>query len=144
MTQQATLGALALSLLALVPATGVLAQTLEFKSRPPLTLQWLANVKLSASAVKAGTEITGTVTLLRAAIGEMKVGLMLTPASPVDGPQWAGESAIVVGQLRFAPGRTQRSFTITTFPPKSGASITYTISAAYGAERVSATFTVNP
>jgi hypothetical protein len=127
------------------------AQTPVPAAKPSIALKWLGPLTVQPTTGRAGAELTGTVNLLRPTIGEIKVDRLLSPAMlQVEGfapghSAWVGNSAMLDARpLIFAKGQTQQTFKITTFPPRSGASITYTVSAIYGNERVSATFTVNP
>ena len=118
------------------------AQTPLPKTGPQLTLTWLGSLTLSPTTVVQGSEITGTVILLRPAISNLTVGLGLSGATAVEGNIWVADGAIMPSQVTIPAGSDRASFKISTSKPQSTTgSKTFTVTAAYGAERKSASFT---
>lgn len=123
-------------------ATVAAAQTPLPKTPPKLTMRWLNTLTFSPSTVPAGTEVTGTVILLRPAVSNLTVGLQLSGASPVEGNIWVADGAIMSSVLTVPAGSDRATFKITTSKPTSTTgSKTFTVTASYAAERVSASFT---
>jgi hypothetical protein len=120
-----------------------LAQTPLPKIPPKLTLLWLRSLTLSPTTVSAGVDVTGTITLERPAISDLSVGLQLSGATPIEGNIWVADGAIVQGNVTVPAGSDRATFKITTARPKSTTgSKTFTVTGAYAAERVSASFTI--
>lgn len=111
--------------------------------QPKPTLQWLASINVSPSKLVAGGSVTGTVTLLRAAFSDMTIGLGISNATAVEGNILASDGAIMPGSVVVKAGSDRATFTISTSAPKvtTLGSKTYTVSANYGKESVSTTFT---
>ena len=112
------------------------------KTTPQLTMRWLNSLTVSPTTVPAGTELTGTIILLRPAVSSLTVGLALSGATPVEGNIWVADGAIMQSSVTV-PARSDRAtFTITTSKPTSTTgSKTFTVTGSYAAERVSASFT---
>lgn len=125
-------------------ATVAAAQTPLPNTAPKLTMRWLNTLTFSPSTVPAGTEVIGTVTLLRPAISNLPVSLHLSGASPYEGNIWVADGALLYSVLTVSAGSDRATFRIGTSKPTSTTgSKTFTVTASYGAERVSANFTTN-
>ena len=129
-------------LLGLGLAGAAYAQTPLPNTKPKLTLPWLGSLTLNPTTAPAGTKIVGTVTLLRPAIENLTVGIGLSGANPVEGGIWVADGAIVQSSVTVPTGSDRATFTITTAQPTSTTgSKSFTVTASYGAERKSASFT---
>lgn len=118
------------------------AQTPLPRTSPQLTLPWLGSLTLSRTTVTQGTDVTGTVVLLRPAVSNLTVGLGLSGATPIEGNILVADGAIMSSQVTVPAGSDRATFTITTFKPlNTTGSKTYTVTAAYGTERKAASFT---
>ncbi len=118
------------------------AQTPLPKTGPQLTLPWLGSLTLSSTTVTQGTDVTGTVVLLRPAMSNLTVGLGLSGATPIEGNILVADGAIMSSQVTVPAGSDRATFTIKTSNPRNTTgSKTFTVSAAYGSERKSASFT---
>mgnify|MGYP003489539316 FL=1 len=100
-------------------ATVAAAQTPLPNTPPKLTMRWLNSLTFSPSPVPAGTKVTGTVTLVRPAAGNLTVGLQLSGASPVEGNIWVADGAIMSSVLTVPAGSDRGTFVITTSKPTS-------------------------
>jgi hypothetical protein len=118
------------------------AQTPLPKTKPPLTLTWLGSLTLSPTTVVQGSDVTGTVILLRPAISNLTVGLGLSGANYIEGNILAADGAVMSSQVTVPAGADRATFKISTARPQSTTgSKTYTVTASYGAERKTASFT---
>jgi hypothetical protein len=57
----------------------------KLQAKPSLTLKWLRSLTPDPATVTPGQDSTGTVTLLRPAIQEMKFSVFLNGAQPIEG-----------------------------------------------------------
>ena len=130
------------ALLGLGLAAGTHAQTPLPNTPPKLTIKWLNSLAFNSSTVPAGTDVVGTITLMRPAVSDLTVGIGLSGANPVEGGIWVADGAIVRSSVTVPAGSDRVTFTITTSKPKSTTgSKSFTVTGTYGAERVSASFT---
>lgn len=129
-------------------SVGAAAQSPQIKPRPvpDLKLRWLHSVTLDKTTTvgsSAGGDITGTVHLLRAAVGSLAINLSLEGA-------FLDEAGILVARLPVSTitipaGSDRATFRIQTLSsPNTTAAITCTVRARYGDENVSASFIVEP
>lgn len=113
--------------------------------QPKPTLLWLASLSLSPTSVTQGNTVTGTVTLLRAALSDMTISLSLSGATAVEGNIFAADGAVMPGTLKIPAGSSKATFVISTSKPTSTTgSKTYTVNAMYGNEKLTSSFTTNP
>lgn len=130
------------ALLGMSLAATAQAQTPLPKTGPQLTLTWLGSLTLSPTTVVQGSDVTGTVVLLRPAISNLTVGLGLSGANYIEGNILAADGAVMPSQVTVPAGSDRATFKIATTKPKSTTgSKTFTVTASYGAERKSASFT---
>ncbi|HEX4934956.1 MAG TPA: hypothetical protein VFV33_17335 [Gemmatimonadaceae bacterium] len=136
----AALGAL------LAASNPVAAQTPVLKSPPNLTLLWLSTLGVSPNSVTvtqtAGSQITGTVTLLRAAVAPLTVSFSLTGATVNESNVLVGDGNLMPASVVIPAGNSSASFTIYVAKAPSWSSKSFTLTAYYGSERKSASFTV--
>lgn len=118
------------------------AQTPLPRTNPKLTLPWLGSLTLNPATVLQGTDVTGTVVLLRPAISNLTVGLGLSGASLIEGGLLMADGAAMAYQVTVPTGSDRATFTISTFKPRNTTGTkTFTVTATYGAERKTASFT---
>jgi hypothetical protein len=125
-------------------AAAVSAQTPVQRSPSNLTIRWLGSMTVSPAVATAGTKFAGTVKLARPAVSDMRLGLGLVGGTAVEGAGFVLDGVIVPQYVTVPAGKDQATFGITT----SGAagwigSKTFTATASYSSERLSASFTVN-
>ena len=110
---------------------------------PKLQLSWLASLSASPASVTVGGDVIGTLTLMRPAIENLKVTLVLEGGAADDMGVQVASAAMMPMNLVVPTGASSASFKITTFA-KSGVTLpkTYTITARYGNESKSGSFTV--
>jgi hypothetical protein len=119
------------------------AQTLVPKAPPNLTILWLKSLSFNPASANVGGTITGTVTLMRPAVGSLQVGLNLSGAQPVEGGLWALDGVVMPNKVTVQAGSDKGTFTIA-----SSSSVTwtgtksFTVAATNGSERLSGTFSV--
>jgi hypothetical protein len=112
-------------------------------TQPKLTILWLASLTLAPTSVPAGTKVIGTVKLRRAAASNLVVALSLEGANLIEGNILAADGAVMSGSVTVPAGSSQATFTISTVKPTSAPlPKTYKVGGAYGAERISASFTL--
>lgn len=142
MNATARITRIAVLLIACLPAVTA-AQTPVPNTPPKITMKWLASLAFSPTTAPAGQEFVGTVTLLRPAISNLVVGLNLQGATPVEGGIYVADGAIMSSQVTVPARSSSATFKITTSPPASTTGPKpFTVVAAYGAERLSASFTI--
>jgi hypothetical protein len=126
-----------------VMATAQAQTPLPTKTGPQLKLLWLGSLTLSpATTVVQGSNITGTVVLLRPAISNMAVGLGLSDATLIEGGIYVADGAVIPYQVTVPAGSDRATFTISTSKPQNTTgSKTFTVTAYYGSERKTASFT---
>lgn len=114
-------------------------------------MRWLDTLTLSPTTAAAGTNITGTVKLIRPAVSRMLIKLDLSDAMASKGEILYGDCVSMPTQIYVEPNTSRNSFTISTLTPaarrpstQTGSSKTFTVTASYnnGSERVSTKFTV--
>jgi len=124
-----------------IPAA-IQAQTpspqLQSKLTPQLTLTWLKSLTISPASVRAGNDATGTVTLLRPAIEEMRIGITITGGTQIEGGFWGLGGILVDGDVIVPAGSDRGTFWIKTSP--TGGARTITIVARYAKETKSVSF----
>lgn len=125
--------------LSLGTAAPVESQTPQPKLTPQLTLTWLKSMTISPSSVRSGGEATGTVTLLRPAIEEMRIGISITGGTQMEGGFWGLGNILVDGDVIVPAGSDRGTFWIKS--STTGGARTITIVARYAKESKSASFT---
>jgi hypothetical protein len=110
---------------------------------PKVQLNWLASLSLNPTSVVVGGDVIGTVTLLRPAIENMKLSLVVPGAEPNEMGVQVAPNAVAPMALTVPVGASSATFKITT-GAKQGVSLpkSYTITASYGTESKTASFTV--
>ena len=121
-----------------IPAA-IQAQTPQPKLQPQLTLTWLKSMTISPASVRAGGDATGTVTLLRPAIEEMRIGISITGGTQTEGGFWGLGNILVDGDVIVPAGSDRGTFWIKS--STTGGARTITIVARYAKESKSASFT---
>ncbi len=116
---------------------------IKSKPGPELKLRWLSGVTLNKLTTVGGSvdgDITGTVHLMRAALSNLTISLVL------EGhifPEAGALANLPVSVITISAGRDRATFRIRTFSLQGFSGTTCTVRARYDDESVSANFTVD-
>ena len=132
----------AIFFIASLPAATV-AQTPLPNATPRIELKWLASLSFNPAAAPAGQAIIGTVTLLRPALKDLTVALNMPGATPDESGIYILDGVIIPARMTVPARSSSATFPVTTTQPAGAiAPRSFTVVAAYGSERVSASFTI--
>lgn len=134
----------ALVLFATALTGGAWSQTPTPGTQPNVTLKWLAALSFSPTTVKYGTTVRGTVTLLRAAVNPLQVNLSVPGAVTHEGGVYELHGALFPSTVTVRAGAGQATFDVSFIPTVTWTGTkTISVTAVYGSEKRSASFTVN-
>jgi hypothetical protein len=143
LTSSLTLGALLIAIGLPGPAA---AQTPLPNFPPKIELKWLGTLTLSPAShyvsPSAGGQVTGTLTLLRPAINATTVTLSMVGATVAEGPFQLADGVALPYSVSIPAGQSRGTFTILTSKGTWWGTKQFTVNAALGSERVSASFTL--
>lgn len=130
-----------------VLSTAVTAQTPVPKTVPKMTLPWLQGLTIAPTSVTVSSsttaEISATVLLLRPAVAPMTVYFSLSGARVDESGAMIADNVLAPNRLIIPAGSNSATARISVAQAPAGPSKTYTLTATYGTETKSGTFTVN-